>query len=580
MVNKKSNRKSLRKSNRKSLRKSNRKSLRKSNRKSLIKKGGVWNGSIFTNRGNSCYVDSLLFPLFYFKMQYPETLLSTQITDRILAFNDVSYKYNNVLIEIQKKWNEFNNKKDSILTVCNDVMIEYAKIERGNVTEQRDSLEFFLNTFQFISNLNIFNIITEHKICYQRIKGSLNDNRISLEVIPIDRYFDIKKNINEKFVKIEINNKKYNVLNNLQDCINTYVKEIEQVELADYQFRKIGDSYNLNGYGFPIRDKNPTNHYASNNTEYPYSIITKDTKTRNFDNTQILIIQLVREFLQGENINNKQINIPTTLIIGKYEFILRFATIKIGGIGGGHWMAMINKPEEGLMFYNDIGPSFEKANTDNINLLNTKGFHFFYEKTNIDELSRQMNSLSLGRHPLTFTIGKKSKRLEELRKAAEAKRLEELRKAAEAKRLEELRKAAEARKAEEERLTREFLEKEKRAAEARKAEEERLTRELLKEEEKKLRRENRIKKTNQSLRIEKEIQSNINKILENKDNNLDNEEFQEIENIIKKIKNNPNLLIDDLVPKENKKFRQILTKIGYSFITGGKRNKKLKKKML
>lgn len=69
-------------------------------------------------------------------------------------------------------------------------------------------------------------------------------------------------------------------------------------------------------------------------------------------------------------------------------------------------MAMINKPEDGLMFYNDNGPSFKKANTTEINLLNTNGFHFFYEKTNIDELSRRMNSLRLGRHPLAFTIGK------------------------------------------------------------------------------------------------------------------------------------------------------------------------------
>jgi hypothetical protein len=519
MVNKKSNRKNLRKSNCKNLRKSNRKNL-------IKKKGGVWNGSIFTNRGNSCYLDSLLFPLFYFKMQYPSSLISTQITDRILSYNNVSYKYNNVLIAIQNKWNKFNEPK-SKLNICNDVMREYAKIAGGNATEQRDSLEFFLNTFQFIYDLNIFNIITEHKKCYQRIQGSLRDNKRRLEVKPIRSCFNVIENIDEKFVKIEINNKKYDKLNNLQDYINTYVKETEKFKISDYQFRKIGDSYNLNRDGFPIRDKEPTNHYASNNTEHPYSIITKDTKIRNFDNTQILIIQIVRELFQGDNINNKNINIPTKLIIGKYEFILRFATIKIGGTNSGHWMAMINKlDEDGLMFYNDMGPSFEKATEKDIDLLNTNGFHFFYEKTNIDELSRPMNSLSLERHPLTFAIGHKARRKEEERKAVEA------------------------RKAEEERKTKEFLEKEARR----------------KEEERKL--------------LDKEIKSNINKILINKDNNLDNKEFQEIENIIKKIKENPNSLIDDLVPKENKKFRNILTKIGYSFVTGGKRNKKLKKNNL
>jgi len=379
-----------------------RKSLRKSNRKNkILKKGGSWNGSIFINRGNSCYLDSLLFPLFYFKMQYPRTLISTQITDKILEYNNVSYKYNKVLRAIQNKWDEFQNP-NSKLNVCDDVMREYADSVGGRRTEQRDSLEFFLNTFEFISNSNIFNIITEHKKCYQRIKG--NSNIKVLDVEPKEgRNFNRIKNIDEKFVKIETNNKKYDKLNNLQDYINEYVEETEEFNISDYQFRKKTDgTYNRDRHGDHLRDKEPTKNHASNNPDYPYSIITKDTKTRNFVNTQILIIQLVREKFQGDDyINDKNINIPTTLTIGQYEFILRFATIKTGGPSGGHWMAMINKPDEdGLMFYNDIGPSFEKAK--NINLLNTNGFHFFYEKIGgkpnhtVNSTTQQFQNVSVG----------------------------------------------------------------------------------------------------------------------------------------------------------------------------------------
>jgi hypothetical protein len=511
--------------------KSVRKSLRKSNKKNkILKKGGDWNGSIFTNSGNSCYVDSLLFPLFYFKMQYPTTLLSTQITNRILEYNNASYKYNNVLKAIQNKWNEFN-KPRSILNVCNNVMKEYADIVGGRRTEQRDSLEFFLNTFEFISNSNIFNIITEHKKCYQRIKGS--SNKRFLDVEPEERYYDRIKNIDEKFVKIETNNKKYNVLNDLQDYINEYAKETEEFKISDYQFRKKGDTYNLNRHGYPIRDKEPTNNHASNNPDYPYSIIIKDTKTRNFVNTQILIIQLVRESIQGNSIKNKNINIPTTLIIGQYKFILRFATIKKGGTSGGHWMAMINKPDEdGLMFYNDLGPSFSKANEENISLLNTNGFHFFYEKIggepnhSINHLSSKVGELhtnvgSSGRHHLTYNVKKYNANpppptYNELERIEEQRRIEE-------------QKMIEAD------IEQRRIEKEK--------------------------------------QINKNISNNTEKLIQNVKFNS-NEDFIKTTDYIRQIKENPNSLIDDIVI--DKKFREILEKIGYIFVTGGKRNNKNK----